>query len=142
MGLDDKKKDFMKNISYVDDCWIWIGGKMCKGRYGSYKSFSSHRYSYELFNGKISKGLCVCHVCDNGLCVNPKHLFLGTHKDNMQDMFRKGRNNNQNNIKTHCIHEHKFDNENTYNRKNGSRKCRMCEKLRERKKRAKRKDER
>lgn len=79
------------------DCWIWQGGKNNIG-YGMFrdgkKMRTAHRVSYELFNRqKIPKYMCVCHSCDQPLCVNPDHLWLGTMKDNMQDMASKGRAN-------------------------------------------------
>jgi hypothetical protein len=52
---------------------------------------SAHRVAYQLWVGKISKDLCICHRCDNPSCINPKHLFLGTHQDNTADKIKKGR---------------------------------------------------
>ncbi len=50
-----------------------------------------HRFVWTEHNGPIPKGMCVCHHCDEPACINPDHLFLGTHQDNMQDMINKKR---------------------------------------------------
>lgn len=74
-------------------CLEWQAGKTKDG-YGivnfDSQSKLAHRVSYELFNGNVGSN-CVCHKCDNPSCVNPSHLFLGIHKDNMNDMKIKGR---------------------------------------------------
>lgn len=78
----------------LGQCWEWIGfiGTNGYGRLGRGKENAVHRISYELQNGKIANNLWVLHKCDNSKCVNPNHLFLGTVQDNVDDMFRKGRN--------------------------------------------------
>ena len=79
-----------------EGCWIWLAYKNNKG-YGEigikHKLYLSHRISWIIHFGSIPKGMCVCHKCDNPGCVNPHHLFLGTQKDNMQDMSKKNRAN-------------------------------------------------
>lgn len=75
-------------------CWIWKGGKNPRG-YGNVRwtgtTKTAHRVSWEAHHGPIPKGLNVLHKCDVRACVNPEHLWLGTHQDNMTDMSRKGR---------------------------------------------------
>jgi len=78
-----------------DGCWEWTGARTQNGfGYGTinlhYKKWATHRISWVIHNRKqIPKGMEVCHTCDNHACWRPDHLFIGTHKDNMQDMARK-----------------------------------------------------
>lgn len=76
-------------------CWIWTACLNGNG-YGSInvskgRAALAHRVSYELHKGKIPKGLCALHTCDNTWCVNPDHLFLGTIQDNVKDRDHKNR---------------------------------------------------
>jgi len=83
-----------------DDCWLWTGSTA--SGYGQLKinrrMVGTHRVSWELHNGPIPDGVYVLHDCPNGdnpLCVNPSHLWLGSHQQNMDDMKNKGRCNGQ-----------------------------------------------
>lgn len=84
---------FWNKVEKSDGCWNWIGSK--RVGYGAFKIngkvTGAHRYSFELKNGKIPDGMIICHSCDNPSCVNPDHLFLGSHRDNTIDAFNKGR---------------------------------------------------
>jgi len=97
---DFSEKDKDRFWSKVDaqgknDCWEWTGYKV--NGYGrikrSGKCYLTHRIAWILKNGQIPNGKLICHKCDTPACVNTKHLFLGTHKDNARDRLRKGRNN-------------------------------------------------
>lgn len=88
------KYRFFQKIQKCDDGhWLWLGATI--HGYGMLwrdgKNNYAHRVSYELHNGPIAPGMCVCHTCDIPSCVNPEHLFLGTQKDNMIDCKNKGR---------------------------------------------------
>jgi hypothetical protein len=84
---------FNKQIKKLDSCWEWQGAKNKQG-YGMFsymgKTLGAHRFS-ALINGIDIENKCVCHKCDNPSCVNPNHLFSGTHQDNTNDMVSKGR---------------------------------------------------
>ncbi len=75
-------------------CWVWTKHKFDSG-YGrimvSGHLWRAHRCSWLLHNGDIPDGMCVLHKCDNPICVNPGHLFLGTSPENTEDMVEKGR---------------------------------------------------
>jgi len=82
-------------IKKEEECWGWKRKLHKTGytmiRYNKLQT-SGHRVSWFIHNGEIPEGLIVCHKCDNKICTNPEHLFLGTHSDNTKDMLSKGRN--------------------------------------------------
>lgn len=80
-----------------DECWPWLGSKDAHG-YGQLnalrergKMIKAHRMQWEDTLGPIPTGKEVCHRCDNPSCINPGHLFLAAHAENMSDMKEKGR---------------------------------------------------
>ena len=103
---------FWSHVDKSGDCWEWTGaltkvyarpthhyGAFCFRQNGKRVWVVAHRFSWELHNGPIvghvpgdlEKEVCVLHRCDNTVCVRPDHLFLGSDKDNIHDMIRKGR---------------------------------------------------
>ena len=89
---------FWPKVQKIGKCWTWVGDRT-KAGYGVFRfplhRLYAHRASWILHFGVIPKGQYVLHRCDNPSCVNPKHLFLGTHVDNIRDMLKKGRHNFQ-----------------------------------------------
>ncbi len=85
---------FWDKVSKTDGCWLWNGMRTHSG-YGRFriggKICRAHRIAWELVYGTIPEGIFVLHKCDNRVCVNPEHLFLGSHNDNMKDMVKKNR---------------------------------------------------
>lgn len=140
---------FLENVSKSEknDCWMWTGPRrgMKRNEYGFIwlqgKRYSAHRVSWKLHYGPIpsriknvdTRGVCVLHKCDNTLCVNPDHLFIGSHIDNMKDKIDKRRHAAHK--QTHCKRGHEFSEKNTYLSRSNERHCRMCSQIRKKKRR-------
>lgn len=93
------RERFLKFTVADGECIVWIASKS-RGGYGQFNAgkvgdrkviAKAHRFAWIAQNGPIPPGQCICHRCDNPSCVNPDHLFLGSHGDNNRDMFSKGR---------------------------------------------------
>ena len=93
----DERIDKLTIVDPITGCWVWQGAKNNLGYAlmrdtNNMRMRTGHRMSYEFFNNAIiPAGMCICHTCDNPSCVNPQHLWLGTRKQNTQDMQNKGR---------------------------------------------------
>lgn len=96
LTLQDERR-FWKKVEQGPNCWTWKGSFYPEG-YGQFwvnsqgRSVGAHRVSYQIQFKDLKPKLFVCHSCDNKKCVNPKHLWLGTWRDNIDDMLNKNRN--------------------------------------------------
>ena len=121
-------------------CVVWLGPKDADG-YGMVRMSGNvvrraPRIAYALAKGAIPDGMIVMHACDNPPCVNPEHLTIGTHADNMADKVAKGRARGYPKG-THCINGHEFTSDSSYF--NGKQRlCRLCRRERARARRERR----
>ena len=93
---DVLKRRFWSKVDANGSCWWWVGAKHYRG-YGAcskdYGDTRAHRAAWKYTNGGIPKALGVLHRCNNMLCVNPDHLYLGDQQDNANDAVAAGRRN-------------------------------------------------
>ena len=127
------------NIDSKTGCWNWIGATSYFG-YGKVtynkRTINTHRLAAHLWLGfDLNDSRMVLHKCDNPPCINPKHLFFGSSKDNVQDCINKGRFHAgaANSERSQCRKGHAYTPENTlwsYNKRNSKyhryRRCRIC----------------
>lgn len=122
-----KIEDLTKRcIKVSNGCLEWSGAK--KKGYGMTTSggkfYRTHRLMWILHYGDIPNDKQINHTCDNSICSNIEHLYLGTHDQNVRDMILRKRHRNSR--KTHCQRGHAFDEKNTRTTSLGARVCRKC----------------
>lgn len=81
-------------VEKTETCWVWTKGKLAGG-YGQVvvdkQKWTAHRLFYSVYKGPIPEGKLICHTCDNPSCVNPEHLYCGTHTENNRDTYTRDR---------------------------------------------------
>ena len=88
---------FWQKVAKTEGCWLWTSPWKKESGYGLFmvsrerKAVLAHRFAWELTHGSIPEGMHVLHHCDVRACVNPEHLYVGTHQDNMRDRTNRGR---------------------------------------------------
>ncbi len=132
MGKKNTIETILSKINVVDSgCWEWTGYVPSQLGYGhvsmNSKPHRVHRVIYEYYHGEIDQKLVLDHLCRNKKCCNPIHLEQVTQRENVlrgvgiAALCAK---------QTHCLRGHEFNEDNTYITPNGSRKCRLCKRLR------------
>ena len=128
INIPTVEQRFWAKVDRTGECWEWVAARTSSG-YGNFnwlgKNKVAHRVSYELIKGDIPEGLDLDHLCRNRSCVNPEHLEPVTRRENL---LRGDTIPAKHVKKTHCPKGHKYDEDNTYVCKNGSRHCRKCRK--------------
>lgn len=123
MQIKSDAERFRSFVEITADCWIWLGGRTPKG-YGVFalkgKSVGAHQWAYRNLRGPIPDGLELDHLCRNTSCVNPAHLEIVTHGENLR------RGTQYHRSLTACKRGHPFNERNTYCRPDGARQCRIC----------------
>lgn len=126
---------FWKRVSRAgdNDCWTWLGcvdskgyGRLRHGKRNAVQNMRANRVSWMVHHGAVPDDLVVMHLCDNPICVNPRHLALGTTAANNWDAIHKGRFRAPNSLKTHCLRGHALAGDNLSIAKDGGRICLTC----------------
>ena len=113
-------------------CWLWDSSYTCTKQrpYGRFtirnEHFPAHRWIYEFYNGQVPKNLVIDHKCRNTICVNPNHLRVLTHKENLLCGVGFSANNK---AKMRCSRGHEFSGDNLHITKTGRRQCLACRKI-------------
>lgn len=129
-----------------DACWPWLGTTDGRGR-GLFWLEGRHqrapRVAWSLHHGlPFPSEKLACHTCDNPICVNPAHIFVGSMSENITDAVNKGRHkanaehSGWQKHKTHCKRGHPLDGDNLYTNSHGGRGCRICQRAHDAKYRA------
>lgn len=130
--FNDHERLLLK-VKIINDCWIF-NGALTKHGYGRFVIdgvvYSAHRVSYSIFNGELFDNLVIDHICRNKNCINPEHLRQVTFSENVLENSESIQAKNKK--KTQCINGHYFSPENTRVMPN-ERRCRACERIREKK---------